>query len=122
MNIAQEIKTWAKAFNLLNNSIRKGAIFIARKNAIGDVLWAEPVIRKLASENKHIIVVTAYPELFENVPYRNVTFVNDADKSYKRAVKMLGCFKSKKHLINLNQVYEKNPRQHFLHAYQTAAG
>jgi hypothetical protein len=48
--------------------------YIIRKRGLGDVLWIEPIVRKLASSNSKIIVYTKYPELFKGFPFRNIQF------------------------------------------------
>jgi hypothetical protein len=89
---------------------------------LGDVLWVEPVIRQLAARFKKVVVYTKYPELFLHYPLSNVRFTSKLRLWEKvmwtlyKAAPVTGTF------IDLEHAYEKNPRIHFLSAYQEAAG
>lgn len=95
--------------------------YLIRKRAMGDVLWIEPIIRKVA-EKKSFIVYTKFPELFENFPFAHIHFKRSLS-IFSRIIiqieKFLGI-----HLftLNLDNAYEKKPDMHFLHAYQIEAG
>jgi ADP-heptose:LPS heptosyltransferase len=122
MNLVTEIQTWFKSFGLLLEALRKNVVYVVRNDAIGDVLWTEPVISELATLKKQLVFITKYPQLFQNYPSHNVKFVNRSEKKYKRAVKLLKSLKFRRLLVDLNNSYEKDPRQHFLHVYQKMAG
>jgi ADP-heptose:LPS heptosyltransferase len=97
-------------------------MYIVRKRALGDVLWIEPVIRKLAVRYPKLIVYTKYPEVFENYPAPNIRFVKDPSlfiKTLIRAEELLGI---SWFTINLDNSYERVPEKHFLHAYQLKSG
>lgn len=122
MSFLNQILLWLKAFYLLFLTIRNNWLIVARYKAIGDVLWIEPVLRQLQSPSRNIVVVTAYPELFENYPAADIRFKNTNKKEYKRLVRLLKMSGLHRHLVDLNLAYENNPRMHFLHAYQQKAG
>lgn len=88
---------------------------------MGDVLWIEPIVKKLASKYKKLIVYTKSPELFQNYPLENVHF----KKSLSFLERVLVSIE--KHLglqlftINLENAYENKPDIHFLHAYEKKA-
>lgn len=89
---------------------------------MGDVLWIEPIIRHLSVKNKKVIVFTKFNALFENFPFTNVVFkdnLNIIEKVLARIESLLG---TSLFFINLDRTYEKQPKQHFLHAYQQKAG
>ena len=88
---------------------------------MGDVLWIEPVIRRLAASGRQIIVHTRFNALFENYPLLNVSFSDKMGFS-KKIMARLAEKKLLDYFINLDHVYEKSPHMHMLHAYQQAAG
>lgn len=94
--------------------------YLIRKRALGDVLWAEPVIRQLAQKYS-FIVYTKYPELFENFPFRNVRFQKEVSASGKSIIQAEKILNIQFFSINLDDAYEKMPDKHFLHAYQLKA-
>ncbi len=106
----------------LSGSIKKRTIYLVRKQAIGDVLWIEPVIKALATQYKRVIVLTRFPELFENYPYKNVVFRSKISLLEKLLIKTEKRFGISFFSINLNKSYEEKPLQHILHAYQQKAG
>lgn len=79
------------------------------------MLWIEPVIRALAARCRKLTIVTRYNELFENYPLANVRFRSDLNWMEKLWIRLGGG-------IILDGAYERAPMQHFLHAYQKAAG
>src|ERR1700744_668835 len=82
----------------------------------------EPVIRQLAALHKRVIVYTKYPGLFLHYPLPNVRFT-DRLTLWEKAIWTIGkIFPFLSFFIDLEDTYEKNPRVHFLHAYQQAAG
>jgi ADP-heptose:LPS heptosyltransferase len=99
---------------------KKGITYVVRLRALGDVLWIEPVVEALAKTKKKVVVFTLFPELFENFPYKNVSFVKGKKKLARKLLGFLSFFK-RDILVDLNMSYEKNPKQHVLHAYQKTA-
>lgn len=97
-------------------------IYIIRKRALGDVLWAEPVIRLLSKKYKKIIVYTKFTELFKNYPEKNVKFVSDLNFLQKCLIRLDNLLNLNFFSINLEKSYEASPKQHILHAYQKKAG
>lgn len=79
------------------------------------MLWIEPVIRALAARHRKMTVVTCYNELFDNYPLANVRFRQRLTWLEKIWIRLGGG-------IVLDGAYEKAPHQHFLNAYQKAAG
>jgi ADP-heptose:LPS heptosyltransferase len=96
--------------------------YIVRKRALGDVLWIEPIIRQLVTFNRKVIVHTKYNQLFENYPYKNVIFKQNLSFWEKVLVQFGRVSFLKKWLINLDNSYEKRPKQPLLHSYQVASG
>lgn len=88
---------------------------------MGDVLWIEPVIRQLAAKYKRVIVHTRSNVLFENYPFKNVTFKDKQSLWEKIATKLALIFKGFQGFVNLDMSYEHYPREHFLHVYQKFA-
>jgi hypothetical protein len=89
---------------------------------MGDVLWIEPIIRALAKKHSKLIVHTRFNSLFENYPLPNVIFkskLNFFEKCLYNIEKLCGI---SLFTICLDNVYEKDPGIHFLHAYQKHAG
>ena len=123
MNLFTEIKIWIKSIRLTYWIIRNDVLYIIRKGAIGDILWTEPVIRKLAGQGNEILYVNGAPELFENYPFKNIKFVHKDKKEYKRIPRILK-FIGKQHLfIELDNAYEKDVQtEPTLHVYQRTAG
>jgi ADP-heptose:LPS heptosyltransferase len=80
-------------------------ILVNRQNALGDVILASPIVRKLKLDNpdSKIDVLTRFPEVFRNNPHVNV--INPAiHNNYDR-------------IINLDLVYENDPKKHITDAY-----
>ena len=121
MEIINEINIWVNSIGISISSIKNKTLFVIRKGAMGDVLWAEPIIRALASKNKKVVFICGYPELFENYPLSNVSFVSVKNKSYKRVFRVLSLLKRSELMIILDDAYEKAPKQHLLYAYQKTA-
>lgn len=97
-------------------------MYVVRKRALGDALWAEPVIRELAKKNSKVIFYTKIPELFENYDLQNVIIKNKL-KFWEHAIIRLGVLLGlRKIAIDLEMAYEKRPKMHMLHAYQEEAG
>jgi len=96
--------------------------YVIRKRAMGDVLWIEPVIRKLAFQYKRLTVITKFNELFYNFPYTNVIFKSDLNFFEKIISRVEYFFNTKILFINLDNAYEQDCENHFLHAYQRKAG
>ena len=99
-----------------------GAKYLIRKRALGDVLWIEPIISTLAESNIKLVVFSKYNQLFENYPYKNVVFKDKLNFFEKILIRISKLPLLKNKVINLDDSYEKEPLQHFLHAYQTVAG
>ncbi|PWU04737.1 MAG: hypothetical protein C5B52_00940 [Bacteroidetes bacterium] len=97
-------------------------IYLIRKRALGDVLWIEPVIRQLASTHKKLIVYTKYPELFENYNLPNVFFKQELNLFEKLLLGFERIFHTNIWFKDLEESYERNPKAHFLHAYQQKIG
>jgi ADP-heptose:LPS heptosyltransferase len=92
-------------------------IYLIRYDGMGDVLWTEPLLEHLAQSGKTIIVVSHHNELFQNYPYQNVYFRRRLKKREKIWMFLESLFFGQSHFINLNDAYEKSPKQHFLQAY-----
>jgi ADP-heptose:LPS heptosyltransferase len=88
---------------------------------MGDALWIEPIIRKMAVK-KSFIVYTKFPELFENFPFSNVCFKRDLNIRSRIIIQFEKLLGIRLFTINLDNAYEKRPDMHFLHAYQIEAG
>jgi ADP-heptose:LPS heptosyltransferase len=105
----------------LREKLKRPFVYLARKRALGDVLWTEPVVRQLAARSGTVIVYTKYPELFLHYPLANVRFTNHL-RFWERA---LWAIEKTLHLtrffIDLDHAYEDNPKMHFLSAYQLVA-
>lgn len=86
-------------------------IVVKRRYAIGDVLLASPVIRRLWQENPlcEIVVETEYPELFEGNPC-----VSMSAKDVGRKPTDL--------VVDLDGTYENTPMRHIVSTYARAAG
>jgi ADP-heptose:LPS heptosyltransferase len=95
--------------------------YLIRKRALGDVLWIEPVIRELAPKTEKLIVHTKYNVLFENYPLENVVFKSELSFFEKILVRFGNLPFWRTRVINLDNSYEKNPKQHILYSYQQKA-
>lgn len=93
-------------------------IFIVRKRALGDVMWAEPFLKYIIDRHKgkRIFIYTKYPEVFENYPYAKLTVQQNPKAYIKIIIKILAKLGSKRCYI-LDDVYEDDPQKHFLQAY-----
>lgn len=101
----------------------KPLVYITRRNALGDVLWMEPVIRQLAANHARVVVLTPYLQLFENYPLANVVFKGEPDKLDRFLIKQVVQKRLKgKGFIDLNMAYESKPNMHMLRAYFEASG
>lgn len=96
--------------------------FIQRKSALGDVLWIEPVIRRLAKDYFRVIVITPYADLFENHPLSNVRFRKKLHPFLKIVREISKAFFGSVGFLDLGMVYEKSPKMHILQAYLNKAG
>ena len=106
---------------LFNTLHLMSTIYLIRKRQHGDVLWVDPIIRKLSSKYSKIIVHTKYNDLFLSMNYENVIFkknLNYFERFFSNVEKFLNTrFK----YINLDDSYEHDPKIHLLHAYQKKA-
>lgn len=90
---------------------------------MGDVLWTEPVIRKLAEEYYWVVMLTPYYELFQNYPLSNVKFREHRTKFDNFFLdKLSPRWLKKSSLLTLDMAYEVRPKMHTLKAYFAAAG
>lgn len=82
-------------------------ILVRRAGALGDVILATPVVRRLRRENSEaeIVVQTAYPNVFRNNPH--VTR-EPSDGNFDR-------------IIDLDLAYERRPAMHIVEAYMLEA-
>ena len=96
--------------------------YLIRKRALGDVIWIEPIIRKLASEFQQVIVYTKYPDLFLNYPLKNVFFKSKLKFYELLLIEIERRLKIQFYSVNLEESYEKNANMHILNAYQIKAG
>jgi ADP-heptose:LPS heptosyltransferase len=96
--------------------------YVQRKAALGDVLWIEPVIRKLAAEYTKVIVVTPFMEVFRNYPLKNVTFKKEYNPLEKIIREISRVFFKSAGFLNLGGVYETSPMMHIARAYFIKAG
>jgi ADP-heptose:LPS heptosyltransferase len=96
--------------------------FVQRKRALGDVLWIEPVVRRLARDCFRVVVVTPYTELFENYPLKNVVFVKKLHPLLKAVRETSKALFGGAGFLDLGGVYERSPRVHLLRAYLDYAG
>lgn len=79
----------------------KPSVRIKRTGALGDVILTTPLIQALVKEGKEVHVTTDCVSVFDNLPC--VTSVNSN----------VPCDR----LIDLDLVYERNPKQHIVDAY-----
>ena len=96
--------------------------FVQRKNALGDVLWIEPVVRRLARDYFRVVVVTPYAELFDNYPLKNVSFVKKLHPLLKVFREISRAILGSVGFLDLTMAYEKSPKKHILRAYLDHAG
>jgi ADP-heptose:LPS heptosyltransferase len=89
---------------------------------LGDVLWIEPVVRQLAAKYRKVVVYTKYPELFANYPLPNVVVKKELSILEKIVWRLERFLHVRFFFIDLENAYEKEPRAHFLLAYQHKAG
>lgn len=87
-------------------------ILVRRAGALGDVILATPVVRRLRRENpeSEIVVQTAYPDVFRNSPHVSYTVDphNPSHGPYDQT-------------IALDLVYERRPGMHVVEAYMLEA-
>ena len=86
-------------------------ILVIRSGAMGDVLLATPIIRKLYLDREgycEIDVVTRYPEVFANSPYVRAVLTRKALKKQRQAYDVI---------INLDMALERNKSVHVTDAY-----
>lgn len=84
-------------------------ILVRRTGALGDVILATPVLRRLRREYPHarLFVQTAYPGIFDRHPYDvSVNVQEETSFDWK---------------INLDLAYEKRPSMHVVEAYMEEA-
>ncbi|WNV02993.1 glycosyltransferase family 9 protein [Candidatus Methylospira mobilis] len=89
----------------------KPRILVIRSGAMGDVLLATPIIRKLHQDREgycEIDVVTRYPEVFANSPYVRAVLTRKLLKKQRRAYDLI---------INLDMVLERNKAVHVTDSY-----
>jgi hypothetical protein len=96
--------------------------FVQRKGSLGDVLWIEPVIRRLALEYRFVVVNTLYAGFFKNYPLKNVYFRGKRSLFLKFLRILSNLVFRGAGFLDLDYVYEKSPKMHFLRAYFIAAG
>jgi hypothetical protein len=96
--------------------------YIQRKAALGDVLWIEPVVRKLAADYAKVIVVSPLSDLFRNYPLKNVIFKKDYNHFEKIVREISRIFFASAGFLNLGGAYEASPSMHILRAYLNKAG
>lgn len=89
---------------------------------MGDVLWTEPVIRKLAQEYYRVVMLTPYHELFQNYPLKNVRFREELTKFNDYFLDKFSPKRLKKSSLTVpDMAYETRPKIHVLKAYFTEA-
>lgn len=83
-------------------------ILVRRTSALGDVVLATPVVRRLKRENPtaSIVVQTAYPQVFHGNP--NVELIGNVLGQDGR-------------MVDLDLAYEKRPSMHIVEAYMLEA-
>jgi ADP-heptose:LPS heptosyltransferase len=96
--------------------------YIQRKAALGDVLWIEPVIRKLATEYAKVIVITPFMDVFRNYPLKNVIFKKEFNPLEKIMREISRVFFRNAGFLNLGGAYEALPKMHIARAYFIKAG
>lgn len=96
-------------------------MYLIRKRQLGDVVWIEPIIRKLSNKYKKVVVFTKYNEIFNHNIYDNVVFKSELSIFEKLLIQFDIFFHSSFFSINLDNSYEIDPKQHILHAYQKKA-
>ena len=96
--------------------------YIQRKTALGDVLWIEPIIRKLAAEYVKVIVITPLIDVFRNYPLKNVTFKKEFNPLEKIMRELSRVFFKNAGFLNLVWAYERSPMMHIARAYFIKAG
>ena len=101
--------------------MKSRVVYLIRKRALGDVLWLEPVIRQLAATHQKLIVYINFFFFFENYPLQNVQFKTSLNFYEKLILALERFFKTSVLFKDFEESYEKNPKLHFLHAYQQKA-
>jgi heptosyltransferase-3 len=92
-------------------------ILVRRTGALGDVVLATPIIRRLRRENPdaEIAVQTAYPDVFRNSPHR-VAVLPPGALPYPWTERG-GCDR----VVDLDLAYERRPTIHIVQAYMQEA-
>ena len=86
-------------------------VLLIRRGAIGDVLMATPIVRKLFDDRDgfcRIVVATDHPQVFANSPYVHATIAVDELPRRSEPYDLV---------IDLDGVYERNPAAHAIDAY-----
>lgn len=96
--------------------------YIIRKGALGDVLWLEPMLGKLLKRTNRIVVITAYPELFDNYPSHKVSFQKHKPLFLPFLQFLQSIIRSNFFVIDLTNSYESNQKTHILSGYYLKAG
>lgn len=96
-------------------------MYLIRKRQLGDVVWIEPIIKKLSKKYKRVVVFTKFNEIFAHNIYNNVFYKNNLSFFEKVLINFDKVFNSSFFSINLDNAYEYSPKQHLLHAYQKKA-
>ncbi len=96
-------------------------MYLIRKRQLGDVVWIEPIIRKLSLKHNKLIVHTKYNEIFKHNNYKNVFFKDKLNFFEKIFIYVDKILQTNLFSINLDGVYEQDTQKHILHAYQKFA-
>ena len=93
-------------------------ILVRRTGALGDVVLATPIVRRLRRENPDadIAVQTGYPDVFRGSPHRIAVFPAGAPLPYPWT-KEGGLDRT----VELDLAYERRPHLHIAEAYMTEA-
>jgi len=87
-------------------------ILVRRTGALGDVVMATPVVRRLRRENSYarIFVQTAYPDVFKDNPHVDMVLPDEGGERVPI-----------NRLVDLDLAYERRPDMHVVEAYMLEA-
>ncbi len=95
-------------------------IHIQRIGGLGDVIWAEPVVRHFIERGEVVQMITDFSEIFLNYPSRNLIMNEKFPMNHLR--KIHASVERGARWINLDGAYENRPTRHILEAYRLEAG
>lgn len=93
-------------------------VYILRNQALGDVIWVEPIIRHYLNEGCKVVLVSRYAGIYAHVQgFRGITQLSLV---WKLKLKWVKIFKPGS-VVDLNNSYEQDPQQHMVEAYAKKA-